>query len=63
VVRADAGVVSADVKTLAFALQGFVTDLAAASVAGKAAREYALAHFGLERFQHDWDQAIADWCA
>lgn len=62
VVRADAGVVSADVKTLAFALQGFVTDLAAAAVAGKAAREYALMHFGLERFQRDWDRVIAEWC-
>lgn len=62
-VRADAGVVSADVKTLAYALQGFVTDLSAATVAGKAAREYALAHFGLERFVRDWEQVIADWCA
>lgn len=62
VVRADAGVVSADVKTLAFALQGFVTDLAAATVAGKAAREYALAHFGLSRFLNDWERVIADWC-
>lgn len=63
VVHADAGVVSADVKTLAYALEGFLGDVAAATVAGKAAREYALAHFGLDRFLRDWDRAIADWCA
>ncbi len=63
VVHADAGVVSADVKTLAYALEGFMADLSAATVAGKAAREYALAHFGLDRFLRDWDRAIADWCA
>nr|WP_286211273.1 glycosyltransferase [Mycolicibacterium mageritense] len=62
VVRADAGVVSADVKTLAYALQGFVTDLPAATVAGKAAREFALAHFGLDRFLKEWDRVIAEAC-
>jgi hypothetical protein len=61
-VLAEAGVVSADVKTLAYALQGFVTDVPAAAVAGKAARAYALAHFGLDRFLADWDRVIADCC-
>lgn len=61
-VLAEAGVVSADVKTLAYALKGFVTDASAAGIAGKAARAYALAHFGLDRFLHDWDQVIAECC-
>ncbi|WP_019971421.1 glycosyltransferase [Mycobacterium sp. 141] len=61
-VFAEAGVVSADVKTLAYALQGFVTDVSAAAVAGKAARAYALAHFTLDRFVNDWDRVIAECC-
>lgn len=61
-VLAEAGVVSADVKTLAYALKGFVTDGSAAAVAGKAARAYALVHFGLDRFLNDWDRVIADCC-
>jgi hypothetical protein len=61
-VLAEAGVVSADVKTLAYALRGFVTDVSAAAVAGKAARAYALAHFGLDRFLNDWDRVIAESC-
>ncbi|MGV0741553.1 glycosyltransferase [Mycolicibacterium sp. XJ870] len=62
VVPAEAGVVSADVKTLAYALQGFVTDLPAATVAGKAAREFAMAHFALDRFLGEWDLVIDDCC-
>ncbi|MBU8810017.1 glycosyltransferase [Mycolicibacterium goodii] len=61
-VPAEAGVVSADVKQLASALQTYVVDLSAAMVAGKAAREHALAHFGLDRFLRDWDRLIAEWC-
>jgi hypothetical protein len=41
-------------ETLKYALQGFVTDLAAASLAGKAAREFALAPFSLDRFPDQW---------
>jgi hypothetical protein len=60
VVPAEAGVVSADVATLAYALEGFVTDLAAASAAGKAARDFARAHFALDRFLTEWDDVIEE---
>jgi Glycosyl transferases group 1 len=63
VVPAEAGVVSADVKTLASALEGFVTDLAAATAAGKAAREFAMAHFNRDRFLAEWDDVIDQCCA
>ena len=62
-VPAEAGVVSADVNTLASALQGFVTDRAAATLAGKAAREFAIAHFSLDRFLSEWDEVIEQQCA
>ncbi len=58
VVPAEAGVVSADVKTLAHALEGFVTDRAAATLAGKSAREFAIAHFSLDRFLSAWDELV-----
>jgi hypothetical protein len=63
VVPDEAGVVSADVHTLARALEGFVTDHAAATLAGKAAREYAIAHFSLDRFLAQWDEVIEERCA
>lgn len=62
VVPHDAGVVSADVDTLAAALTDFVTDPAAATRAGKAAREYAMAHFSLDRFLREWDDVIGCLC-
>lgn len=62
VVPPEAGVVSSDVATLAYALQGFVTDTAAATVAGKAAREFAMAHFSLDRFLGEWDRVIDECC-
>jgi Glycosyl transferases group 1 len=62
VVPAEAGVVSADIKTLAYALEGFVTDLATATAAGKAAREFAMAHFNLDRFLAEWDGVIDECC-
>jgi len=62
VVPADAGVVSADVEELGSALRRYVNDPSAAAVAGKAAREYALVHFGLHRFLTDWDRLIAEFC-
>jgi len=62
VVPAEAGVVSADVKTLAFALEAFITDLPAATAAGKAARDFAMAHFTLERFLAEWDEVIETGC-
>ncbi|HKV18033.1 MAG TPA: glycosyltransferase [Mycobacterium sp.] len=63
VVPDEAGVVSADVPTLARALQGFVTDHATATLVGKAAREYAIAHFSLDRFLKKWDDLIEERCA
>jgi Glycosyl transferases group 1 len=62
VVPAEAGVVSADIATLAYALEGFVTDVSAASAAGKAARDFAMAHFPLERFLAEWDDVIDENC-
>src|SRR5829696_1809792 len=62
VVPAEAGVVSADIPTLAYALEGFVTDVAAASAAGKAARDFAMAHFALDRFLAQWDDVIGENC-
>ncbi|HEX2284763.1 MAG TPA: glycosyltransferase [Mycobacterium sp.] len=62
VVPPEAGVVSADVHTLEYALEGFVTDKSAASAAGKAARDFAMAHFSLERFLADWEDVIDECC-
>jgi hypothetical protein len=62
VVPPEAGVVSADVTVLGDALQRFVADPAAAEAAGKAARECALAHYGLDRFLCDWDRLIEEVC-
>jgi hypothetical protein len=62
VVPAEAGVVSADVDTLAYALEGFVTDRAAAAAAGKWARDFAIAHFGLDRFLVEWEDLIDERC-
>lgn len=62
VVPAEAGVVSADVETLAAALERFISDPPAAAAAGKAARDFALAHFSLDRFLRDWDRLIDDCC-
>lgn len=62
VVPPEAGVVSADVETLASALEGFVSDPPAAAAAGKAARDFAMAHFSLDRFLNDWDRLIDDCC-
>jgi hypothetical protein len=63
VVPAEAGIVSADIRTLGFALAGFVTDLAAATAAGKASREFAMAHFSLRRFHAEWNDLIESSCA
>jgi glycosyltransferase involved in cell wall biosynthesis len=63
VIPDEAGVVSADVATLARALQGFLIDHAAAALAGKAAREYAIAHFSLDRFLSQWEEVIDERCA
>lgn len=58
----EAGVVSADIDTLAQALEQFIADRSAAAAAGKAARDYAMAHFSLERFLREWDGVIDEIC-
>ncbi|OBG23379.1 glycosyl transferase [Mycolicibacterium celeriflavum] len=58
----EAGVVSADVDTLTRALESFIADGAAASAAGKAARDFAKARFGLERFLAEWDDLVDECC-
>lgn len=62
VVPPEAGVVSADVDTLTRALEGFIADGSAAAAAGKAARDFAKAHFALERFLAEWDDVIDECC-
>jgi glycosyltransferase involved in cell wall biosynthesis len=62
VVPAEAGVVSADIDTLGGAAEGFVADHGSAVAAGKAAREYATSHFGIERFLAEWDALIEEVC-
>ncbi|MBN9107289.1 MAG: glycosyltransferase [Pseudonocardia sp.] len=57
-IPARAGVCSADVAVLGEALRHFVSDPDAAATAGAAARAFALDHFGLERFLHDWDVVL-----
>ncbi|WNG90326.1 glycosyltransferase [Mycobacterium sp. ITM-2016-00317] len=61
-VPSDAGVVSADVTVLGEALEHFITNREAAEIAGKAAREFVLAHFGLTRFLGAWDRFIQEVC-
>lgn len=58
VIPPEAGVVSADIDTLATALEHFVADRSAAAAAGKAARDFAMAHFALDRFLAEWDVVI-----
>lgn len=62
VVPPEAGVVSADMDTLSRALSSFVADGAAASAAGKAARDFAKAQFGIDRFLAQWDDLIDECC-
>lgn len=63
VVPPEAGVVSADIDTLRAALRGLVADRYLAEVVGKAARDYAIEHFGLKRFLREWDEVIDEHCA
>ncbi len=63
VVPPEAGVVSADVDTLRAAVRGLVADRYLAEVVGKAARDYATEHFGLDRFLREWDEVIETQCA
>ncbi|MCV7215608.1 glycosyltransferase [Mycobacterium crocinum] len=63
VVPEEAGVVSADVAVLGRALNEYLVEETAAEIAGKAARSFALAHFGLGRFLSQWDDVIESLCA
>ncbi|OBG29629.1 glycosyltransferase [Mycobacterium sp. 852002-51057_SCH5723018] len=63
VVPSEAGVVSADLAALGEGLRDFLNDQATAEAAGKAAREFATARFGLERFLAEWEQVIEERCS
>lgn len=54
-----AGVCSTDLRRLRRGLAELVADPEAAAAAGRAAREAALARFGVERFLHDWEGVLA----
>ncbi|WP_280356516.1 glycosyltransferase [Nocardia otitidiscaviarum] len=56
----EAGVVSTDPDVLTEAVRGFVDEPALAALTGKAARQWALTHFGLDAFLARWDRLLAD---
>lgn len=56
----EAGVVSADVDELARAVRRLIEDRDFAVERGRQAREYALAHYGHERFLRDWDGVLGN---
>ena len=56
----EAGVVSTRVEVLRDALRRLVDDPEQARAMGKAAREAALARYGLARFLADWDRVLAE---
>jgi len=56
----EAGVVSTRLEVLTDALRRLVDDPEHARAMGKAAREVALARYGLPRFLADWDRVLAD---
>ncbi|MFC6093454.1 glycosyltransferase [Saccharothrix lopnurensis] len=65
VVRAvppEAGVVSTDVDELVRGLADLVADPALAREKGKQAREFALAHYGLDAFLRAWDRLLTGVC-
>jgi glycosyltransferase involved in cell wall biosynthesis len=55
-----AGVISTRVEVLERALRLFVNEPREAHARGKAAREYALSRYGLERFLSDWDEVLME---
>jgi glycosyltransferase involved in cell wall biosynthesis len=57
----SAGVVSTRPEELAAAVWRFVHDPSEAQVVGAAARDAALARYGLGRFLADWDARLAAW--
>jgi Glycosyl transferases group 1 len=62
VIPSEAGIVSVDPAALGEGLRNFLDDQATAVAAGKAAREFATARFGVDRFLADWDQVIEEQC-
>jgi glycosyltransferase involved in cell wall biosynthesis len=56
----EAGVVSADVAELTAAVRWLVGDVETARRMGKHAREFALAHYGLDAFLRRWDRLLAE---
>jgi glycosyltransferase involved in cell wall biosynthesis len=58
-----AGTVSTHLDVLAAALRRLVADPDEAAERGRAAREAALARYGLERFLDDWDELLAWWAS
>jgi glycosyltransferase involved in cell wall biosynthesis len=56
----DAGVVSNRIDRLLDATATFLSDHDAAAAAGRCARDYALAHYGLGRFLRDWDTLLME---
>lgn len=59
-VPAQAGAVSTNVDDLIEATREFMAHPDRATEAGRAAREYACARFGLERFLDDWNRIMED---
>ncbi|MEU4331787.1 glycosyltransferase [Nonomuraea dietziae] len=59
-VPADAGVLSTKLPVLVEALSAFVSDPSLASQYGKAARQAALARYGIARFIADWDSLLGE---
>jgi hypothetical protein len=51
----EAGFVSADLSELTAAVRELVSEPELAHRMGKSAREFALAHYGLDAFLHNWD--------
>jgi glycosyltransferase involved in cell wall biosynthesis len=56
----DGGVVTTRVDSLVEAVQWLLDDPAAARRLGTRAREFALAHYGLDRFLADWDRLLEE---
>jgi hypothetical protein len=55
-----AGVTSTDFTAVTRGCRELIADPEAARRAGRAAREHALARYGLDRFLADWDRLLAD---
>jgi glycosyltransferase involved in cell wall biosynthesis len=60
-IPASAGVVTTRPDELAAAVWRFIHDPSEAQAVGAAARESALARYGLGRFLADWDARLAAW--